>query len=178
MIRGSIRAVSTRNNTVNLRELALIAASSEYADPIFNGSQLSLTHPKGPPQGTRFSDVKPVILFLGNSLDTLNHVQGSLTSDGRTHNVVAVISQNASLQCESIPIFLCKDDLIHNTNSIVSFLNNSLDKDTIVHSIVFGFPETSLSNRGSVESRSESGCRRLVETSMGCLLYTSPSPRD
>ena len=164
--RPSIRAVSTRNNTVNLRELALFAASSEYADPILNGSQFTPTH-QGPPQGTRFNDVKPVILFLGNSLDTLNHVQGSLASDGRTHNVVAVISQNASLRCDSTPFFSCKDDLIQNTDSVISFLNSSLEKDTIVHSTVLGFLETSLSNRGSVESRSESGCRRLVETSMG-----------
>ena len=105
--------------------------------------------------------------FLGNSLDTLNHVQGSLASDGRTYNVIAIISQNASLRCDSTPLFLCKDDLIQNTDSIISFLNSSLDKDTIANSTVLGFLEKSLSNRGSVESRSESGCRRLVEASMG-----------
>ena len=47
--RPSIRTVSTRNNSANLRELALIAASSEYADPILNALQFSPTHPKGSP---------------------------------------------------------------------------------------------------------------------------------
>ena len=60
-----------------------------------------------------------------------------------------------------------------NTPGIISFLNSELSNECVRASTIFGFMESSLSNSGEVESRSQSGCKRLVETTMGLGIATA-----
>ena len=161
--RPPARSVAVSNEGINIRELAFIAASSEYVESVAIRSNFLSA-----PDRDGFSiDFRPIILFLGHSNDVISTFDDSISSDGQRSKVVAVISQKTGFSASNdVPVFHCKGDLVSNTPGIISFLNSELSNECIRASTIFGFMESSLSNSGEVESRSQSGCKRLVETTM------------
>ena len=168
--RPPARSVAVSNEGINIRELAFIAASSEYVESVAIRSNFLSA-----PDRDGFSiDFRPIILFLGHSNDVISTFDDSISSDGQRSKVVAVISQKTGFSASNdVPVFHCKGDLVSNTSGIISFLNGELSNECIRASTIFGFMETSLFNSGEVESRSQSGCKRLVETTMGLGIATA-----